>query len=81
MDEAEARDILAAHLSPLRELPYDQLVRRLLDRVETAEAYGPSGAWYQLEVQGFCDAKPNEVLRVMGAIDGGRGMAREHSAD
>jgi hypothetical protein len=61
MDEAEARDILAAHLSPLRELPYDQLVRRLLDRVETAEAYGPSGAWYQLEVQGFCDAKPNEV--------------------
>ena len=34
---------------------------------------GPSGAWYQLEIQGLWDAAPQHVLRVMAAIDDGHG--------
>lgn len=67
--------MLAGELESLRQLSYRELVGRLLDRVETREVTLPSGAWYQLEIQGFWDSRPNEVLRVLGAIDDGKERA------
>ena len=50
-------------------------IERLLDRQEAKETIGPSGAWYQLELQAFWDSprEPDGVLRVSGAIDDGKG--------
>jgi hypothetical protein len=75
MDEAEARAILGSELGATRAIPYAILVERLLDRQETKEVVGESGAWYQVELQAFWDSQrePGGVLRVMGAIDDGRG--------
>jgi hypothetical protein len=75
VDESEARAVLADELRTLRSVSYTQLVERLLDRQETKEALGPSGAWYQLELQAFWDSprEPHGVLRVLGAIDDGKG--------
>ena len=71
MDKVEAREVLAAQLASLRQLSYQQLVERLLDREETVEVVGASGACYQLELQGLWDARPNDVLRVLGSVDDG----------
>ena len=75
MDEAEARAILRSELDALRGSPYPALVTRLLDRPETREVVAASGAWYQIELQAFWDSQsaPGGVLRVMGAVDDGRG--------
>ena len=74
MDKDEAQDLLRAELVRWQERSYSELVERLLDRQEVREVIGPSGAWYQLEVQAFWDAQPDGVLRVLGAIDDGRGF-------
>lgn len=71
MDKHEAREILASELASLRRTPYEELVHRLLDRVETREAVGASGTRYQLEVQGLWDSRPREVLRVLASVDDG----------
>jgi hypothetical protein len=71
MDKREARTIIAAQLEPLRQLSYQELVERLLDRQETSEVVGASGAWYQLEIYALWDDRPGGVLRVWGAIDDG----------
>ena|SRR2546425_874096 len=75
VDESEARAVLADEFQALRSVPYAQLVERLLDRQEAKETIGPSGAWYQLELQAFWDSprEPDGVLRVSGAIDDGKG--------
>jgi hypothetical protein len=72
MDEVEARAILGSELAALRVIPHATLVERLLDRQETKEVVGASGAWYQIELQAFWDSQPDGALRVMGAIDDGR---------
>ena len=75
MDEAEARVILADIVGALRALSYDALVARHLAQVEAYEVSGASGAAYQVEVEAFWDdpRKPDRDLRVMAAIDDGRG--------
>ena len=83
MDKVEARTVLAAALEPLRQLTYDELVARMLDSIETIEVVGPSGASYQIELQGFWDdpRRPGEALRVLGAIDDGTLRAAFHPLD
>jgi hypothetical protein len=73
VDKVEAREVLAAELATLRRLSYQQLVERLLDRVEATEVMGVSGARYQVEIQALWDApdRPNDVLRVLGGVDDG----------
>ena len=73
MDAVEARELLAVKLAPLRNLTYDQLVARLLDRIEVSEAVGASGVTYTIELEGRWDdhRRPGENLRVLGAIDDG----------
>jgi hypothetical protein len=75
MDDAEAGAILAQVVAGLRALAYDELVARHLAQVEAYEVTGASGAEYQVEVEAFWDdpRKPHGDLRVMAAIDDGRG--------
>jgi hypothetical protein len=71
MDEVEARAVLGAQMASLQEVPYQQLVERLLDQEEVQEAVGASGTRYQIELQGLWDAGPHSVLRVSGSVDDG----------
>ncbi len=71
VDKVEARAVLAAEMESLRQLSYQQLVERLLDREETLEVLGASGTRYQIELQGVWDARPNDVLRILGSVDDG----------
>jgi hypothetical protein len=72
MDSAEARTILKSQLDRLRTKSYGELVA-LIGVHETTEVKGPSGVTYQVQLQAFWDdpKKPNQVLRIMGAIDDG----------
>jgi hypothetical protein len=71
MDKTEARAILHAEIEIYRQRSYDELLR-LLDEIDAYEVRGPSGATYQLEVEGMWDHKPGGNLRVMAGIDDGR---------
>ena len=75
MDEVEAKSILNAELSRLRQLTFAQLVERYLDETRAFEVKAASGAEYQIKVQAFWDhpPKPGENLRVLAAIDDGKG--------
>jgi hypothetical protein len=77
MNNDEARAIAAAQVSELRSQPYAELRARLLDRSETAEVVGSSGARYQVERQAVIDG-PGENISVMVSVDDGgvRAFAR-----
>jgi hypothetical protein len=71
MNKVEARAVLTAEMESLRQLSYQQLVERLLDRVETLEVLSEPGTRYQVELQGVWDARPDDVLRILGSVDDG----------
>jgi hypothetical protein len=71
MDRAEAFSVAEAELKELRRTTYSQLVERLLDKQESVERVGASGARYAVEIQAFWDDKPNGNLRVSTAVDDG----------
>jgi hypothetical protein len=72
MDTAEARGILAAELDQLKRRSYAELRQMAESRaVETREVTGPSGAWYQLEIQAVWDDRPGGCVRVLASIDDG----------
>jgi hypothetical protein len=48
-----------------------ELVQELLGKQGTYEVKSSTGVKYQVEIQAFWDDKPNDILRVMGAIDDG----------
>ena len=70
MDKQEARLILSEQLAPYRRRPYADLVS-MIGKVVHTEVTGPSGAWYQFDIQVFWDNKPNGDVRVSCAIDDG----------
>lgn len=70
MDKAEALQLLERHLSGYRTRTYDEL-KLLVRAPAVAEATGPSGAKYQIEVEAFWDDKPEGHLRLICAIDDG----------
>jgi hypothetical protein len=72
MDRAEALAVADGIAEELRRVPYEALVARLLDAVETRDVAGASGTEYQIEVQGFWDrARRPGNLRVMVSVDDG----------
>jgi hypothetical protein len=72
MDNVEAERVLEHHLAKYRSKSYEAL-RELIGNVQTAQIVGASGITYQIEVEAFWDdpKKPNELLRIVGAIDDG----------
>ena len=47
----------------------DALVERLLNRSESSEVVGQSGARYRIEVQAFSDSRNSRNLRVSVSVD------------
>jgi len=72
MNDEEARSVLRAHLDPYRRRSYAELSAKLGNQ-GCDEVTGPSGAAYQIEVDVMWDGAPGQDLRVIGAIDDGRG--------
>lgn len=71
MDNAEAADIAESVIERLRAMPYETLVDRLLDKVETEEIAAHSGVHYQVEMQAMWDAGRPGNLRVLVGVDDG----------
>ena len=71
IDQAEAQLLVEAALDNLRQATYAELVDRLLDKQETLERVGATGARYGIEIQAFWDDKRKGNLRVRAAIDDG----------
>ncbi len=71
MDKPEARELLTAKLDEYRQVPYALLAARVGEQ-ECHEVTGPSGMKYQIEIEVRWDHKPNDAIRVLGAIDDGR---------
>jgi len=72
MNRDEAQRVATNHLASYRAKPYAELVG-LVGTVQTHQVVAPSGVTYQLEVQAIWDdpKKPNDLLRVMVAVDDG----------
>lgn len=70
INKKEARHILARELAKYRRESYADL-QRLLEKIDTYEVMGPSGASYQKEIQAVWDDRTNGNLRVVGGIDDG----------
>lgn len=71
MDRQEAGAVAAGIVAELRSIPYDALVKRFLDEIETRELTGGSGTEYQAEIQGVWDSGQPGDLRIMVAVDDG----------
>ena len=70
MNKVEALGLLESQLRPWRERSWAQL-REEMNQSRRFERIGESGTWYQVEVQVFCDDKPDGAIRVMASIDDG----------
>ena len=71
MDRVEATRIADEALWALRNVSPTELVTRYLDKPETSEVTGSSGATYHTETQVFWDDQEHRNLRVMVSIDDG----------
>jgi hypothetical protein len=71
MSNEEAKEVLRAEFRELRAKGYGDLVAELADRKVNSEVVGPSGAAYNLELQGFWDDDEHADLRVVASIDDG----------
>jgi hypothetical protein len=67
----QAQSILSTEVERLRQVGYEDLVSRLLDKQETFEKAAPDGTRYQVEVQGFWDDETDRSLRVLVNVDDG----------
>ena len=76
MNKAEAKAILSTELAKYRSKPYRELVA-LVGSSHRTEITASSGSWYQVAIQALWDdpQKPNDVVRIAGAIDDGGGRA------
>ena len=70
MNTVEAESLLANRLTEYRRLPYGQLASRV-DQQDEFEVRGKSGTEYQIAIQFFWDSRPQENIRVFGAVDEG----------
>ena len=71
MNKEEAKKIIQAELEHFRAKPYAELIQMIGAGPITGERIGPSGQWYQIEVEAFWDGQPDGDIRVLGSIDDG----------
>jgi hypothetical protein len=71
VNREQAQSILSAEIERLRQLGYEELISRLLDKQETFERAAPDGTPYQVELQGFWDDQASGKLRVFVNVDDG----------
>ena len=70
MNREEALGLLNARLDDYRRMTHAELAAKVGDE-DIAEAVGPSGTTYQIEILVTWDHKPNGDVRVLGSIDDG----------
>jgi hypothetical protein len=75
VDKAEARLIAEQRVTQLRGMSYADLRSAFLKRPTCAEVVGPSGHLYQVETEAIWDDRRLGHLRVLVAVDDGRGWA------
>ncbi len=75
VDKAEARRIALDRIAELRRLSYQELHARFLNNPQCLETPGASGAMYQVETEALWDDRKAGHLRVMVAVDDGRGWS------
>ena len=73
MDELEAKEILTSEIETYREMSYKDLVQLMDSCPIVSETIGKSGANYCIETDVFWDNKGKTNVRVISAIDDGRG--------
>ena len=71
MDKNEAGSVLRSQIEEFRRLSYIELKKLIGREPIRRETTGPSGTWYQLEIEVFWDDKENGNIRVVGGIDDG----------
>ena len=69
--QSEAAVIAESIITRLRSLPYETLVDRLLNDVETEEVSAESGVQHQVEIQAMWDSGRPGDLRVLVGVDDG----------
>ncbi len=74
-DTLEADAILNGEMAKYQNLELAEL-ENLLEKQDTYEVVGDSGATYQLELQAVWDSKRKRIIRVIGCIDSGGRSAR-----
>jgi hypothetical protein len=77
MNKEEAKEILKIELEKFREKSYQEL-KNDLGKPITYGIKTPNGVEYQVEIEIFWDDKPDNNLRVMGAIDDGGFLSSIH---
>ena len=70
MDTQEAKSLLTEELAKYRARSYADLVA-IIGEAERAQVTGPSGKWYQVEVNALWDARVGGDVRVVASIDDG----------
>jgi hypothetical protein len=71
VNREQAQSILSAEVERLRQLGYEELISRLLDKQETFERAAPDATRYQVELQAFWDDQASGNLRVFVNVDDG----------
>jgi len=71
LNKKEAKEIISTELKQYRTKLYEELIQMIGTEPVTTEHTGPSGQWYQIEIEAFWDDKANENIRVIGGIDDG----------
>ena len=71
--KAEAKAILAAEVQRWQSLTYDELLQYVGEEPRNFAVQSESGRTFQVEVNVFWDDKPNGDIRVLIAMDGGKG--------
>ena len=70
MTKEEARRIMRTELESFRAKRRSELIQMIDAEAVTAERAGPSGKWYQIEIQAFWDDRPDGNIRVLDGISG-----------
>src|SRR5687767_7950167 len=70
-NKKEARRLAVDALTPLRSLPYEELVAEYLKRSDTAQVEGRDGLEYNIELTAHWDDRKMRTLRVVACVDDG----------
>ena len=77
VDKKEAALIAEQELEGLRALGYSSLLERV-EEMEHHQVTGSSGTVYNVETMVYWDARAGRALRVIAAVDDGRGWSTFH---
>jgi hypothetical protein len=75
VNDAEAQEVLSRELSTYREWTHDRLSELIGMEKMVSRVLGPSGVLYYVDIYAVWDSRRTRTVRVLGAIDDGRGLS------